>query len=249
MNTVTDGEAAASIPWRRTFGTGLGAGLIAGVLLGAAFVMVTVLMLPAAALESLRGEHLESRETPSPTATPTPTPLPTGAWLDSTTSLPLDVTQPGTLLGLGDAAIVQVASAGDARTLVEITAVTVDAAPAKDQRTLRTTAPVLTGQTVYYARVAARWVAGDPLDSTAVGEVFALIDSGGVAIPSLTLLDWEPCAPPTTTANFSTATEPTEWCIAAASPVDGLVPVGVRFSQAGGPYESAEAEASVRWMP
>lgn len=238
-----------SVRRRPRFGVGLTIGIAGGTLLGAALAVGAVMVLPSETLDTLRGGHTDAAPEVTPTPSPTPTPIPTDAWLDTDTALPIDVAQPGTVLALGEPAIVQIAGAEGARTLVEITATTIEAAPEKDQRTLRQAAPMLTGQTVYYARLSARWIAGDPLDSTLVGDLFAVLDAEGTAIPAITLLDWPACAPPATPPDFTTAPDPTPWCIATASPTAGLVPVSLRFSQPGGPYDSPEVDAGVRWSP
>lgn len=234
---------------RPPFGIGLAAGLVGGMLVGAALTVATLMLLPANLLDTLRGDLPDAAPVVDTTASPTPTPLPTDAWPDTDTALPIDVTQPGTVVAVGDPAIVQLAGADGARTLVELTVTTIEPAPDKDQRTLREAAPLLTGQTVYYARLSGRWVAGDPLNSTAVGGLFTMLDTAGTRIPSLTLLDWRACESPSTPVDFNSAPEPTDWCIAAASPTAGLVPVGVRFSQPGGPYDSPDVDAGVRWTP
>lgn len=234
---------------RPRFGAGLATGLVGGALVGIVLTVVSLMLAPDSLLDAVRVGQSHAPTVIDVTPSPSPTPLPTAEWPDADTAVEFEVTQPGAVVALGEPARLLLASASGDRAVVEVTTLTVEPAPTKDQRALRDAAPALTGQTVYYARLSARWLDGDAVNSASVADLFTLISADGTAIPSLTLLDWRPCESPATPGDFDTETEPTSWCVAAASPTDGLVPVGLRFSQPGGPYDSPTADAGVRWTP
>ena len=187
---------------------------------------------------------------PSPTPTPTltPLPLPDDAWASVTDATQtVAVTAPGTTVQLGTAAQVEIATGGESRALISVTADAPTLAPAADFAVIRQAVPQLAGMNVYYVRVAVSKVSGDPLAGVDLTTVFTGVTADRQIVQRLTLVDWRKCAGGVLPAEIDTAGTTANLCLAVAVPVNGLTPAGVLFSQSGGPYDVSRNTA-VTWL-
>jgi len=187
--------------------------------------------------------------TPTPTPTVTPLPLPDDAWATSTsTALPVSVTPPGTTLALGSPGQVEIALGDNLLALASVVAEAPSLAPESDQNVLRAAVPELTGMSVYYYYVRVTKVSGTLLAGAELAPLFDAVTGDGHVVQRFTIVDWKKCESVPAPADIDKPATEVTFCFAAATPTDGLIPAGVRFSQKGGPYDASRGTA-VTWMP
>jgi len=99
---------------------------------------------------------------------------------------------------------------------------------------------------VYYYRVNVSRLTDTKLAGVELAPLFDAITGDGLTLQRFTILDWRACAAGPLPQQIDEPSTEVALCFAAAVPDGGLVPAGVRFSQAGGPYD-ALSQTGVTW--
>ena len=188
---------------------------------------------------------------PMPTPSPSVTPfvIADDAWASvPNPALPVSVVAPGSTLPIAQPAQVEIALGAGKLALISVVADAPSVAPDEDQVILRKAVPQLDGMETFYFRVHVTKVAGDALAGVDLRNVFEALTDDRHVVQKLTLVDWRKCDSTVLPADIDTENVTATLCFAAAAPASGLIPVGVQFSQPGGPYDTSVGTA-VYWLP
>lgn len=173
---------------------------------------------------------------PSKSVVPTQVAKSPEAWNEAQTA---GIATPGTHFKIGDSVSVPIVFKNNTKALVSVSLDSITPATPVQFTALEKSVPQLRGMAVYFLKYSITKQAGAPLEGFDIRPLLNAISEEEYVVPGLDISQWKDCEYEPFTANIDVAGTPYVFCLAAATPVQGLMPVGGQFSQVGSPYDVA----------